>query len=102
MEVVWTKFALDSLRTIYLYYKEKATVRIAQNIKNSILYSTRQLANHPLSGSKEVYLSDLGEGHRSMICGNYKITYKHQNKRIYITDIFDSRQNPVKLKDRAK
>ena len=34
--------------------------------------------------------------------GNYKIIYKIQTNTIYITDVFDTRQDPDKIKERNK
>ena len=97
MKVFWTKFALAELHNIYDYYKVNVSVLIANNIKNSILLSTHQLESQPLSGALEVLLQQLNQGHRYIIRGNYKIIYMIQSKRIYITDVFDTRQNPVKM-----
>lgn len=97
MRVFWTKFALDALHDIYEYYKVNVSVLIANNIKESILLSTHQLEVQPLSGTMETLLQHLNEGHRYIIRGNYKIIYKIQSQRIYITDVFDTRQNPIKI-----
>ncbi len=102
MKVQWTKFALSSLYEIFKFYKTNVSVTIAVNIKNSILTSTRQLETHPLSGAKEELLEDLEEDHRSLVRGNYKIIYKIQNSKVIITDIFDSRQSPDKIKRSKK
>ena len=85
----WTKFALDALHNIYDYYKDNVSVVIANNIKESILLSTHQLELQHLSGSTEILLEHLKEGHRYIIRGNYKVIYKIQSQRIYITDVFD-------------
>jgi len=50
-----------------------------------------------LSGSIETSLTDLKEEHRYVIRGNYKIIYKIQHKNVFITDIFDTRQDPEKI-----
>ena len=97
MRVFWTKFALDALHDIFDYYKSNVSVLIANNIKESILLSTHQLQLQPLSGTIEAMLQQLKEGHRYIIRGNYKIIYKIQSQRIYITDVFDTRQNPTKI-----
>jgi len=102
MKVLWTKFALDSLSDIYSYYKNNVSVNIASNIRNSILSSTNQLQKHYQSGQIEEFLMGLNEGHRYIIRGNYKIIYKVLNQTVYITDVFDSRQNPEKIKSRNK
>ena len=40
----------------------------------------------------------MEEGHRYIIRGNYKIIYKIQNKKLFITDVFDTRQDPESIK----
>ena len=98
MKVFWTKFALDSLSEVYYYYLKNVNENIASNIRDSILSSTKQLEKYSLSGPTEELLMDLEEGHRYIIRGNYKIIYKIQNKKVYITDVFDTRQNPEKIR----
>ena len=48
----------------------------------------------------EELLIDREETYTYLICKNYKIIYSvdHKLKRIKIADIFDTRQNPVKIK----
>ena len=75
---------------------------IAQNIKDSVFSSSRQLEKQFQSGQIEELLLDLGEGHRYILRGNYKIIYKIYNHKVYITDVFDTRQNPEKIKKRNK
>jgi len=102
MKVFWTKFALNSLSDIYKYYQENVSLTISQNIKDSVLSSSRQLEKQFHSGQIEELLIDLDEGHRYILRGNYKIIYKIYNHKIYITDVFDTRQNPEKIKNRKK
>ncbi|MFZ4456147.1 MAG: type II toxin-antitoxin system RelE/ParE family toxin [Bacteroidales bacterium] len=97
MKVYWTKFALNTLREIFEYYKNNVSVSIANNIKESIFMSVKQLEIYPLSGTIENSLQTMNEGHRYIIRGSYKIIYKIESKRIYITDVFDMRQNPAKI-----
>ena len=102
MKVFCTKFALNSLSDIYKYYQENVSLTISQNIKDSVLSSSRQLEKQFHSGQIEELLIDLDEGHRYILRGNYKIIYKIYNHKIYITDVFDTRQNPEKIKNRKK
>lgn len=102
MKVFWTKLALDSLSDIYHYYKNSVSENIACNIRDSILSSTNQLEKHSLSGQIEEFLMDLNEGHRYIIRGNYKVIYKIQNQKVYVTDVFDTRQSPDKILKRNK
>lgn len=53
-------------------------------------------------GPIEKLLMQLNQEHRFIIRGNYKIIYKILNSTIYITDVFDTRQDPKELKTRNK
>ena len=97
MKLIWTDLASNSLFEIYKYYKELANENVAQRIKFRIFAATRQLIKHPLSGQIETNLQRLGEDHRYLIEGNYKIIYKRVKEGILITDVFDTRQDPIKI-----
>ena len=97
MKIIWTDFASTSLSEIYKYYKEAASENVAQRIKLKIFGATRQLIKHPLSGQIEITLQKLDEDHRYLVEGNYKIIYKWIKEGILVTDVFDTRQDPVKI-----
>lgn len=48
----------------------------------------------------EDLLIDRKDGYRYIVCGNYKIIYSVdiELKLIKIADVFDTRQNPIKIK----
>ena len=46
----------------------------------------------------ERFMDHLGREHRRIICGHYKIVYYVQDDCIFVTDIFDSRQDPSKMR----
>jgi hypothetical protein len=52
---------------------------------------------NPSIGQREEYLEHMGQLHRRIIEGNYKIIYRQEGEVIYVTDIFDSRQDPAKM-----
>lgn len=52
----------------------------------------------PLIGKIEENLIELKQEHSYLVEGNYKIIYRVIAKDIYITDVFDCRQNPQKIK----
>lgn len=97
MKIVWTDFAKNTLKDIYVYHKKEASLRIAQKIREKIFKSVKQLMKHPFSGQIEESLTSLNEQHRYLVSGNYKIIYKVMEDLILITDVFDSRQNPEKI-----
>ena len=47
---------------------------------------------------EEEYLSYLNQGHRRLIEGHFKIIYRIEGDNVYITDFFDTRQDPAKMK----
>lgn len=97
-QIIWTNFAISELKNIFLYYRMVAGEEVAEKIRKSIFTSTRTLIKQPLIGAIEENLVELKQGHRYLIDGNYKIIYKQIEDDIYITDVFDCRQNPSKLK----
>jgi toxin ParE1/3/4 len=97
MKVFWTDFAIVELKNIYKYYKENAGIAIAKRIYQSILNRTHQLKIHPISGQIESNLIDLKQSHRYLVEGHVKIIYRIVDSSIFITDIFDTRQDPDKM-----
>ncbi|MBS4061907.1 MAG: type II toxin-antitoxin system RelE/ParE family toxin [Bacteroidetes bacterium] len=76
MKIIWSDFAIEMLKEIYIYHKEIAGNNIASRIKTKIFSSTRQLKQQPNSGQIEPNLEILKEGHRYLVTGNYKVVYK--------------------------
>ena len=99
-QIIWTNFAISELKNIYLYYRIVASDKVADKILKSIFDGTKPLIKQPLIGAVEENLTDLGQGHRYIVVDNYKIIYRVIQLDIYITDIFDCRQNPKKMKKR--
>ncbi len=96
MKVVITQFAQTKLKEIYLYHKIEITLIVVNNIKSTILNNIKLLVNNQKIGAEDEYLKPFKLGHRKLVVGNYKIVYRFTNSIIYITDIFDSRQDPKK------
>jgi len=99
MKIIWSEFASETLREIYNYHKTAAGVNIARKIKTSIFSTTKHLLSQPEYGQIEISLAKINEGHRYLVDGNYKIVYKKVPEGILITDVFDARQDPIKIND---
>ena len=97
MEVIWSNFAKVCLKEIYLFHKEKANEKVAKNIKDVVLSSTKQLIAHPKSGEIEENLKILNQNHRYLVVSHFKIIYRPVAEGILISDVFDCRQDPSKM-----
>jgi len=97
MKIIWTDFAIQNLKDIFDYYSKNANKKIAHKIRKQILASTKQLIQNPESGQTELNLEKLIQKYRYLVVGNYKVIYKFEQDEIRIVDIFDTRQNPLKI-----
>jgi len=98
LKIFLTQNAKERLKEIYAYYKKEASLRIAKTIKNKIIKEIKKLSKHPELGNEEAALKFLNSGYRKLISGHYKIIYRILDAQIIIDTIFDTRQEPEKLK----
>jgi len=97
MKTIWTDFAIQNLKDIFDYYSKNANKKVAHKIRKQILASTKQLIQNPESGQTELNLEKLNQKYRYLVVGNYKVIYKFVQDEIRIIDIFNTRQNPLKI-----
>lgn len=102
MTVEFTDFAKSELQQIYNYYSAVASDEIAMQIIEQILDDTERLERFPNSGQGEMLLEELENEYRYIVSGNYKIIYFCTSEIVFVTDVFDARQNPQKLTKRNK
>lgn len=102
MKVEITDYAKSELRKIHNYHVQVASPEIATKLINKILDAIDELAQLPSIGSKEPLLHELNKNYRYIVCANYKIIFYNTENVTYITDIFDCRQNPVKITKRNR
>ena len=95
--VVITRFGLRQIKSIYAYYNYNVSAKIATQIKTKIISCIKTLKELDVEWEADEFLIYLNKNHRRLICGNYKIVYYYnsQLKVFYVTDIFDSRQDPT-------
>ncbi len=98
MKLIYTEQALLSLEEILNFIAPKVTHEKLIEIRDEILDVADTLVFQPLQGPGEPFLEHLGLGHRRLVVSHYKIIYRVAGEYIYITDIFDSRQDPTKMK----
>jgi len=97
MNIIWTYSAREEMKFIYEHYKDVASIHVAKKIKENITKRIEILENFPLAGQEEDTLKILKQNHRYLVQSNYKIIYKIVEEAIYITDVFDTRQNPLDI-----
>ena len=98
--IKWTTFANTELENIYSYFKENVSKRTAKKIVSGITQEVKILPEHPEIGQIEQLLIGQKENFRYLLSKrNYKIIYwvNHEKNLIEIVDIFDTRQNPIKM-----
>jgi len=98
MKLIYTEQAFVSLEEALEFIAPKVTQEKLFEIRDSILDKADTLLLHPNQGQKEPYLEHLGLVHRRIIESHFKIIYRIVEENIYITDIFDSRQDPDTMK----
>lgn len=98
MKLFYTRRALESLQECLDFFPHDVPSEKVNEIRDQILAKADKLLQNPNIGQREEYLEHLGKSHRRIIEGNYKIIYRIEGESIYITDIFDSRQNPDKMR----
>ncbi len=98
MKLVYTEQAIESLEEALAFMAPKVSYEKLLEIRDRILDKADALLLNPLQGQKEPMLELLEKEHRRLIEGHYKIIYRVVGEYIYITDIFDSRQDPDKMK----
>ncbi|MFM1875064.1 MAG: hypothetical protein RL266_801 [Bacteroidota bacterium] len=101
VRVIWTRSALNELRNIYDYYLENVGHQMAENIRTNVLMATGQLSSEPRSGIPEPSLSNEAKQYRSVIRGHYKVIYRMEGDSVMVVDVFDTRQDPPKIKRHA-
>jgi toxin ParE1/3/4 len=98
MKIVYTEQSILSLEEALEFIAPIVSYEKLIEIRDKILDTVDTLLLQPRKGQKEPLLEHFGLEHRRLVEGNYKIIYRIVNEYIYITDIFDSRQDPVKMK----
>lgn len=100
MKIFWTNFAKSELKSIFDYYHKEVSLPVADRVVTGIVESTLVLADNSNIGQKEELLIDREQEFRYIVHKNYKIIYwlNREKSQVEIVDVFDTRQNPIKIK----
>lgn len=99
MRIIFTHKATIKLNEIYIFYKSIGKGLYGRRVRVAVLKKVKKLKKNPELGKIEENLEGRGFFHRRLVEGNYKIIYRidEDKSEIYITDIFDTHQNPDKM-----
>lgn len=99
-KITWSEFSEQQIDDIFLYYQQKSkSFNVAQKIIEKILLAPDKLITNPRIGQKEFALEYRKIEYHYIVESNYKIIYSIDDKnfKIEIADVFDTRQNPIKI-----
>lgn len=99
MKIFWTDYAKCQLKEIFNYYNLVSTTKTASSIMDKIMSRPEILLTNKYAGPEEELLSDRKQNFRHLLIDNYKVIYwvNSAKNRIEISDVFDVRQNPIKM-----
>ena len=100
LEIIWSEFAQEQLELIFEYYQEKGSEAVANKLIRGIIKEPDRLIKDPFIGQEENLLKNRKIPYRYLIFKNYKIIYSvdQTNGWIKIADVFDTRQNSIKIR----
>ncbi|MDO5664899.1 MAG: type II toxin-antitoxin system RelE/ParE family toxin [Bacteroidia bacterium] len=96
-EIIWLPTAQKHLHAIYNWLAERSETA-ATRLFNDILNETERLTDFPEIAKKEPILKDFTKEFRALVVRkNFKIIYYIQADKVYISAVWDCRQDPSKL-----
>ena len=100
LKIYWTNLAKIEFKSIYVFLKRGANIALAKKIIQEITTEVKLLINQPYLGQIEQQLTGSSREFRSLIYSKYKIIYwiNLDKNQIEIWDVFDCRQEPLKIK----
>ncbi len=95
----FTDNSVYNLKELLKFYAKVLSEEKVIKIQSKILNQIDNLKSNPLLNQQEILLIRLNEGHRRLVVSKYiKVIYLIRDNVIIISDIFDSRRDPNKMK----
>lgn len=98
MRLSYTQPARQRLVEIEAYFSVHASPKAAARLVDGLLAKALGLLKHPWKGKPEKLLAHRGKDHRSLNAGRLLIVYYVAGDTIHITDFFDTRQHPSRMR----
>lgn len=96
-KVIWSVRSLKDLDKAHDLLSEDS-LSSANRTVETVLERVGQLEKFPKSGPVEQSLAHRKKEHRYLVSGHHKIIYRIEKQKVFIIRVFDTRQNPEKLK----
>lgn len=96
--VIWSPDALQDMEELYDFYADK-NLNAAAKIHNEIMDEVALLESNPMLGAIEETLKHRVKTYRSLVVskGRFKALYFIENETIFISGIWNCKQNPEKM-----
>ena len=90
--ILWSSDAAKSLESIFDYYFDLSP-QSAERIRKDILQKVGTLRF-----VKQYQIDEINPDYRRITIRHYKVVYKVEMQKVFILNIFDTRQDPAKSK----
>lgn len=90
--------ARQRLFDIWKRIRDDSSEERADKVETRLIARAKELVQQPLKGPPEPHLVILNEGHRFLLLGRYKVIYRIIGEIIYVTDFFDTKQHPSRMR----
>lgn len=103
MVIIWLPEAKQHLKDIYQYYKQNRSLKAAVKVRQEIYTSVLPLLKFAKMAQVEIFSTKTEQEYHSYPVGKYfKVVYFISKKNIYISAIFDCRQEPKTNENKIK
>jgi len=99
-KVVWTRQAKDDLLDVFEALENALGQDRADAMTSRIVTKSFRLEQFPAMGAVEWEHSDRFKTIRYLVEGHYKLYYEIRLDAVEILSVFDTRQNPDRLRNR--
>jgi toxin ParE1/3/4 len=98
MKIVYTKPVRARIAEIQAHRARETSEEHAAKLIWGLLDKADKLLTNPLLGAPEPAMAFLGKGHRCLLAGRFKIVYYIHGEEVRITDFFDTKQHPDRMR----
>lgn len=98
MKLVITDYAIAHLVESVQLTTGDMNLERKEALVESVIREADRLLMFPNAGQVEELMGIRPHIYRRLVVGNFKIIYRIEGEMIYVTDIFDTRQDPKRMR----